>query len=83
VGWEYRTEIVSLRGPTEPSLAGLPTTSRTVGSLVQIILTVAGGEREASSWELRGGVADPADPGDVAPLDYNLATNNKHWVKVV
>src|SRR4029077_10499229 len=73
IGWEYHPEIVSLRGP-EPSLAGLSTMARTVGSVVQIILTVDSGEREASNWELRGGAADPADPGDVAPVDYTLAT---------
>jgi hypothetical protein len=74
LGWEYHPEIVSLLGAVN-SLAALPTTARAVGSRVEIILTVAGGEREGSSWELRGGAADPADPGDVEPLDYNLATN--------
>jgi hypothetical protein len=82
LGFEYHPEIVSLRGP-EPSLAGLPTTSRTVGSLVRIILTVGGGEREESGWELRSGAADPTDQGDVAPFDYDVATNNKHWVKTI
>jgi hypothetical protein len=83
VAWEYHPEIVSLRGP-EPSLAALATSRREVGSLVQIVLTVdAGGAREASSWEMRPGAADPADAGHVAPFDYSLNTNNKHWAKVV
>jgi hypothetical protein len=35
------------------------------------------------SWELVAGAADATDPnGQVAPLDYNAGTNNKHWVKI-
>jgi len=32
-------------------------------------------------WELASGAADATDPGQVAPADFNVASNNKRWVK--
>jgi hypothetical protein len=80
LGWEYHPEIISLTGP-EPSLQGLDAAGRAVASLVKIVLT-PGGSPQEQEYQLRGGAADPADPGHVAPHDYNLATNNKHWARV-
>lgn len=31
------------------------------------------------TWVLRSGAADGADPGQVAPDDYNAGTNDVHW----
>jgi hypothetical protein len=34
-----------------------------------------------SMWVFSTGAADPTDPGQVAPVDYNATTNNFHWQK--
>lgn len=81
LGPEYHPEIVSLTGPATPTLAALSTTAKPLGFLVDIILTISG-SRQSQRWELRTGAGDPADPGHVAPLDYNATTNNKHWERV-
>lgn len=77
VGWEYHEEIRSLSGPELPSLRNLATVSLQVGSKVEIVIAGQGQE-----YRLAAGPADAADPGHVAPEDYDLATNNKHWERV-
>jgi len=77
IAWQWHPEIVSLRGPALPSLAGLFTSGMNVGSKMELSISGAGKE-----YELIAGTADPLDPGHVVPNDYNLATNNKHWEQV-
>jgi hypothetical protein len=78
--WQFHEEIVSLTGP-EPSLAGLSTVTWAVGSLVEIILII-NESRQRQAWNLLPNAADPDDPGQVAPFDFNSSTNNKHWERV-
>jgi hypothetical protein len=79
----YHSEIVSLKnaGGT-PSLEGQATASLSATcTLIQIVIIV-GGSPQVQSWRLDSGAANPLDGGQVAPLDYNATTNNKHWTKV-
>jgi len=76
VAWQWHPEIVSLSGPSIPSLQGLGTVSMLVGSKVELVIGGVGQE-----WELASGAADATDPGQVAPADFNVASNNKRWVK--
>jgi len=69
VVWEYHEEIASL-----VDLAALSTLDKLVGSKIEITINGAGQE-----YRLLSGQADAADPGQVVPNDWNLATNNKHW----
>jgi len=78
---EYHPEIVSLTGPEEPSLQSLDTATKAVASKVSITLVI-GGSRQEQPWGLYGGQADPEDPGQVQPHDWNLASNNKHWERL-
>jgi hypothetical protein len=75
--WSYQSTIVSLIGPAQPALNTVPTTTRSVLSLMEVVIG-----NQAQSFQLRAGTADPVDPGQVAPLDYDLAMNNKYWAKV-
>ena len=77
VAWEWHPEIVALLPPGSPSLAGLATLNKGLGSKVEISIAGAGQE-----WKLVAGPADTLDPGHVAPLDYNAVTHNVHWEKV-
>jgi len=75
----YRPDIPSLRGPGQNALNTVPTTFLLIGSRIDIILSIQG-SRRGLSYELLAGPADPADlEGQVAPLDYDSVTNNKHW----
>jgi len=79
--YEYFDGVISLIGPDEPSLASIATVSRDINSIGKVVIDV-GGSRQEQEYQLRPGQADPADPGQVAPNDWNLATNNKHWERV-
>ena len=72
----YLPQIVSLTSP-EPSLKSYPTANLPVHTLV--IITIGNQEQ---TWRLDPGAADPTDPGQLAPLDYNPTTNSKFWRKV-
>jgi hypothetical protein len=78
---EYAMEVVSLDGPAEPSLISLNTTARALRSLVKVVIDVGGSPQE-QDWRLDPGTADATDPGEKQPLDWNLVTNNKKWIKV-
>lgn len=83
IHWEYHPEIVSLR-TTLPSLAAFPTTSWLPLSKIELIIDdVHGwGGPAAQEWELLAGAADPTDPGQVAPNDFDAVNNNKYWSQV-
>jgi hypothetical protein len=78
---EYGVGIVSIDGPAEPALTSLNTTARPLHALITIVIDVAGTPQE-QSWRLDAGQADPADPGQAQPRDWNLVSNNKHWQRV-
>jgi hypothetical protein len=78
---EYGDTIVSIDGPAEPALTSLATALRAVRTLEVIVIDV-GGTPQEQSWRLDPGTADPADPGQAQPRDWNLATNNKKWIRV-
>jgi hypothetical protein len=82
LGYEYHPEIVAiLTVDGTPSLQGLPTVSRATNTLVVIVIVVSG-TAEEQTWRIEAGPADPLDLGQVAPADYNVVSNNKHWAKV-
>jgi hypothetical protein len=79
----YLSSIVRLTGNTvvngvATSLDAVPTAAIYVPT--NLIFIIIGGV--IGMWELVTGAADPTDPGQVAPVDYNAGTNNVHWVKV-
>jgi hypothetical protein len=69
--WWYRPEINS-----DAQLAAW----HTIGaqSFSRIDVMYPSGSR---TYILQPGAKDPADPGQVAPNDYNAVTNNVHWVQ--
>lgn len=81
IHWEYHPEIVSLRGPALPSLAGFPTFTWAVYSVIKIVIDPGTGF-EDQEYRLRAGTSDELDPGQVQPNDYNANTNNKHWERI-
>lgn len=57
------------------SLESVVTTALAVNTVYIILINTY-----PQSWILRAGAADAGDPtGEVAPLDYNALTNDKHW----
>lgn len=70
----FAKTITALRtGPF--SLEAVATTALAVDTIYIILI---GGYPQW--WILRAGAADAGDPtGEVAPLDYNGTTNDKHW----
>jgi hypothetical protein len=78
--WQYHPEITALLGAPN-TLQGLPTRTWLTGSLVEIVITVAGA-RSRQTWNLLAGPANVADPGQVQPFDYDPVSNNKHWEQV-
>jgi len=79
----YHPEIVSiLTVDGTPSLEGLATAPRAITCTQITITIIVSGSPEAQIWRLDSGAADPLDGGQVAPADYDLVSNNKHWLKV-
>ena len=60
-------------GPS-PALNEFPTADVELTSMI----TIYTGEEAV----LEAGPADPTDPGQITPLDYDAVTNNKHWRQV-
>lgn len=79
----YHSEIVSiLTAGGTPSLEGLSTTNRAITCTLISIVIIVSDSPEVQQWRLDAGPADTGDPGQVAPSDYDLVTNNKKWLKV-
>lgn len=75
--WEYHPEIKFLRTVEgTPSLAALPTTTRNVSSIVEVVIA-----ETHMVFQLIARAADPGDSGEVAPDDYASVANNKCWLK--
>lgn len=85
VVWQYHPEMKSLRRQDpvdlalEPTLDEMPTRVLMPGSIVQIVIFDTNNVRTLMQFQLIAGSADPTDPGQVQPLDYNAVSNNKHW----
>ncbi len=71
----FRADIVGLIG-TLPSLEAVQTVG--IGLKSRITTTFDGRTRD---WLLVTGAADPTDPGQVAPLDFDAVKNNVYWVE--
>jgi hypothetical protein len=70
----WTTAITGLTGGGA-ALDAVPTVSLALGARYDFTLNGA-----IRSFVLVAGAADPTDPtGQVAPLDYNAGSNNKHW----
>lgn len=69
VSWWYRPDI-----DTDTKLKAFPTLDNSINSRIDVIYP--SGMR---TYIIRPLAADPADPGHVAPNDYNATTNNIHW----
>lgn len=83
IQWEYHDEIQYLRtSEGVPSLSGLETTRKGVGSKIEIAIEPSpGAGKQGQAWRLTSGPADLTDPGHVVPDDYAEVTNNKHWTR--
>jgi hypothetical protein len=73
VGLWYRPEIGD-----DVALAAWPTAGHEPNSRIDVLYS--GGLR---AYRIVGGAANPADPGQVAPNDYNAFTNNVHWERML
>ncbi len=79
----YHSEIVAiLTADGTPSLQGLATVSLAITCTLITIVIVVDGSPESQQWRLDAGPADTNDAGQLAPADYSLTSNNKHWTKV-
>jgi hypothetical protein len=74
--YEYHNEVVSETGP-EPSVAGVPTANKLAGSVI-----VTSFNNQGRSYKIVVGTADPADPGQIEPHDYNATTNPRYWQRI-
>lgn len=80
--WEYHPEIVSETGD-EPALASISTVDKAPGSRIDIAIVPPGGvSRQQRSYFIHAGVADPDDPGQIAPRDYDPITNQKYLARI-
>lgn len=79
VTWRYYDDIVALKAATaSPSLDQVATQKLLPKSIAQLMI-LEGGYRTSMQWELVTGTANSANPGHVAPLDYNNISNVKYW----
>jgi hypothetical protein len=70
----WSTAITGLTGGGT-ALDAVPTESLALGARYDFPLNEV-----INTFVLKAGAADPTDPtGQVAPLDYNASSNNKHW----
>jgi len=79
---QYLASVVRLIGNTvvngvATSLDAVPTVG--IFAVTNLVFINIGGA--ISMWIFTAGAADPSDPGQVAPVDYNAGTNNFHWTK--
>lgn len=72
-GTIYDPDIDALTG-TDNALETVPTVALAVGTRIQFVI-----DQSEQSWVLYAGAAGA---GEVAPLDYDVTTNNKKFVKV-
>jgi hypothetical protein len=72
----WTTALTGLTGGAN-KLESVATTSLALGSRYDFYLNGVN-----NSFVLVAGAADATDPGQVAPLDYNAGSNNKHWERM-
>jgi hypothetical protein len=70
--------ITSFTGSSATDLPYVPTVSLTAGTGVPFFIRISG---QFIPVYLDSGTANVLDPGEVAPLDYNVSTNAKKWVR--
>lgn len=86
--WDGHPEIKKLRSsdplPAGPALSGLITKDTLAqGAVVQIVIEPEPGvSPQEQGYRLDPLAADPEDPGQVAPDDWDPAYNNVHWSRV-
>ena len=81
----YYANIVALKKTTaSPALNEVVTTYLALRSIAKIVIDpyYPGQNYQSQEYRLMTGAADPDDPGQVQPLDYNSSFNNKHWEKI-
>lgn len=83
VAWMYRQDMVGTKASlgASPAIDEIVTRKLLVGSLLEVVLPIAG-VRTRRTYQLVQFAADPTDPGQIAPLDYDSTSNNKHWEQV-
>jgi hypothetical protein len=52
-----------------------------IGTVFDIV-TGSGSTRLSARIELESGPADAGDPSQITPDDYNVGTNDKHWLVI-
>jgi hypothetical protein len=72
-GMIYDKDIDALTG-TPDALETVPTISLGLKTKINFVI-----DDSEQSWILKSG---PAGAGEIAPLDYDASTNDKHWTKV-
>lgn len=81
-GMTATNTITGLRGGAG-ALEAVTTATKALGYRYSFPLGVPGVDRALHEFELQAGAADAADPDyQIAPLDFDPATNNKHWHQV-
>jgi hypothetical protein len=74
-GGSYNIAISNISPNTPSGLAGVPTTSLAVGTLITFFLS-----GELQDWILTA-TTQPSTTGIQRPLDYHSSTNVKAWVR--
>jgi len=70
----------AITGPTGAgnTITNVATTGLATGTMLKTVYSPG-----TQEFELVTGAANPADPGQIAPFDYSLVSNNRHWQKVL
>lgn len=74
----FLPSITDLVGGASNDLDSIDTTPLQLGYIVEVLVPVAG----TTTWltyYLKSGPTTGGTPGQVAPVSYNVSTNNKHW----
>lgn len=74
VGYYWRPEIVDLT-----TLKAFPTVGNDLSTRLDAMYGAASNVAAFSIYTLETGAASGGDPGQVAPDDYNVSTNDVHW----
>jgi hypothetical protein len=74
-GLFYFPEVLSLKTTAPKLTVFVATKNLSINTIAKI--------NTGEEFRLDVGAANDADPGQGAPADYDLATNNKHWTQIV
>lgn len=73
----YLPSITGLTGGASSDLDAVPTVTLRTGYIVQVLIDNGSSDLQWLVFVLTAGAASA--PGDVAPLDYDATSNNRHW----